>query len=249
MKPYERIAEHIIDEVLENNSLGRKLLMDVPYWLEYRKTHRDEIAFTLNRLKEEYPTVSQQYLYFLDEYYLPVLGAIDMYVIQGSEDYQSCTVLNNYYQTKRAYHSLLPISNTTEGDYIYLNERGEVIQLVGVGQTSIPAQFFTEIPKEEFMSGVDVAYLDYPDKNGLYQMYILLSYSFDEFMNEYVFGEGYLDLVEKKDDFYFVVKNIRETLGMKPSRHSADTSWGKQIKESLKSAPEGADVNIDFKIK
>ena len=60
MKPYEKMAQIIIDKVLEDRSLGRTLLMDVSSWQEYKENHKDEIALTLNRLKEEYPKVSQQ---------------------------------------------------------------------------------------------------------------------------------------------------------------------------------------------
>ena len=40
MKPYEKIAQIIIDKVLEDRSLGRTLLMDVSSWQEYKENHK-----------------------------------------------------------------------------------------------------------------------------------------------------------------------------------------------------------------
>ncbi len=249
MKIYEQILDNLIGKARVNSDLCNRLLIYLDHWLVSPQKYKKEITVNAEIIEKAFPAISDQYRHFILSHYCPILGALDMYVPYADQEGENCAILFNYEQTKDEFPTLLPIGNIDGGEYLFLNEKGQVIQFVGISRKEAPEDFFTEVPDDEYETGFDIAYLTYPDSDGLYRMYKVIARSFDEFMNDYVFGEGYLDLVEKKDDFYCVVKNIRKTMGIESSWHKPDTSWGKQIRESLKSAPEGAEVNIDFKIK
>ena len=214
MKFYEKVLNQLEIDVSNDKQLAGDLIIDVTLWKEFKLNNREQIMVALQELKKEYPQISKEYVYFLKNYYCPVLGDFDIYVPYADKECEDCTIITNWRETRNKFPSLLPIANFDHGDYIYLNEKGEVIQFVGIGKETPPEDFFTEVPDEDYEVGFDIAYLTYPDSDGLYRMYEVLGRSFDEFMNECVFGDRYPEFTDKEDNFYWHVKKIRESLGL-----------------------------------
>jgi hypothetical protein len=93
------------------------------------------------KLKTIVPFVSEEYLYFISNYYCPVLGEFDLYLPYVDDSCANCSIFYNFQQTKEELSTLLPIGNINQGDYIFLNEKGEVIQFVGIGREKAPPDF------------------------------------------------------------------------------------------------------------
>ncbi|MDR2158170.1 MAG: hypothetical protein LBO02_02530 [Holosporaceae bacterium] len=152
----------------------------------------------------------------MTNHYCPFLGDFDIFLpyTEAGEDENSL-----FYNIKKIdkmfpNNRLLPIGCISSGDYIFLDEKGQVIQFVGIGKENVPSDFFTEVPKDEYDIGFNIAYLPYPDFDGLYRMYMVLAMSFDEFMNECIFGDKYLEITEKEDAFYKYIRKLKSKLNM-----------------------------------
>jgi hypothetical protein len=165
---------------------------------------------------KQYNIVSDEYWHFISNYYCPFLGDFDVFLPYTLDQNDENSIGYNIINMNKIIpnNKLLPIGCLSDGDYIFLNEKGEVIQFVGIGREKAPPDFFTEVLKDEYDAGCDIAYLTYPDANGLYLMYMVLAFSFDEFMNECVFGDKYPALTEKEDLFYKYIKNLRKDMNV-----------------------------------
>jgi hypothetical protein len=214
MKKYEIILEKLKNAAIADNELATLLLIDTSLWEDFKKQHGKEILLSTKKLKTIVSFVSKEYLYFINNYYCPVLGKFDLYLPYVNDSYTDSNIFYNFQKTKQEFPTLLPIGNIDQGDYIFLNEKGEVIQFVGIGREEASPDFFTEVSKDEYDIGWDIAYLTYPDADGLYRMYMVLAFSFDEFMNECVFGDKYPEFTEKKDWFYKYIKKIRKDMNV-----------------------------------
>jgi hypothetical protein len=212
MKLYEKILQQLEYDCSLDHQLACDLLIDLSLWKDFKNEKKTQILASIRELKKIFPNLSDEYLCFWKNYYCPILGEFDLYVPYAEATYSDCLIFNNFNVSKDEFSSLLPFGNINNDDYIFLDEKGQVIQFVGIGQENVPPDFFTEVPKDEYDNGWDIAYLPYPDTDGLYRMYMVLAMSFDEFMNECVFGNKYLEIIEKEDIFYKHVQKIKNNL-------------------------------------
>lgn len=214
MKKYELIIKELIKRVEKSEGLADCLLLDISSWKEYFKQNHTHLSSKIEELKTECMLLSEAYEHFITNYYIPLFGEIDLYVPDADAECECSTIHFNFSQIKDEFPTLLPIGNINNGDYLFLNEKGEVITFLEIAKDSKPMDELTEVLDDEYGDGWDVAYLKYPDRNGDYRMYWILARSFDEFMNDCVFGDKYLEITDSDDAFYRCVKEIRNDLGI-----------------------------------
>ena len=85
---------------------------------------------------------------------------------------------------------------------------------MNLAKETIPDNSLMNVSDDEYESGFDIAYLNYPDDDGLYRMYEVLGRTFDEFMNNFVCGKRYSDFIEQIDNYYVAIMKIRKELGI-----------------------------------
>lgn len=250
MKMYEEIIKNLESEAAENSELANELLIYPHVWTDFKNNNSECMKEVLSELESKgYKNYSEEYWYYISNYHCPFFGGIDMFLLIDNTEGNENTIMYNIDKIDDDVPGahLLPIA-CANGDYIYLDQKGMVIQWTGVANKSIPEDFFSKITLEEYAIGCNVAYMPYPNKEGNYLMYMVLSLSFDDFMNEYVFGDRYPELLGEEDEFYRCVRNIKKANGMASSYQRTDTksmrSIGRQIKNALKNVPERTKADI-----
>lgn len=212
MKKYEAIIEQIKkDFEIYGDQLKIQLLLSD--FLEYDGAFSNIIKSKLSNILCKFP-LSSEYIHYVEKYYSPIWGKYDFYIFDIDGKYRDCSIEYNWKQTRDEYPTLLPIANIDGDDYIYLTKKGEVIKFLNIGTKEKPSPELLEVSQEEYDAIWDIAYLDYPDNEGYYRMYWILAKSFDEFMNDCVFGDRYVEITEEEDDFYRYVKGIRRELNI-----------------------------------
>ena len=243
MKTYEKILKQLELDAENDTDLANELIIDVSVWRDFNE-----------KLKNKYPSYSEEYWYFLNNYHCPFLGCFDIFLTCDNTEGDENLIDYNIEVTDNLIpkNTLIPIAGIGS-QFIFLNEKGQVIQFINVASKVKQSNFFTDVPREDYENSCDIAYLSYPDVEGFYKMYRVLAMSFDQFLDECIFGERYLEFSDP-DAFYRHIRNVKKELGindeplLKRFRDgSIYYSIGKQINDGLNNSEIGAIIDINFK--